>query len=389
MLIPWNTDAPLYYAPWATGGLIAVNTLVFVALVTGAIDPEVAFTQWGLSYGDGLHPLQWLTGTFLHAGLMHLIGNMIFLWAFGLVIEGKLGWLRFTAVYLGLGVGQSAFEQICTLGFDDGGSVGASAIIYGLLAMAMVWAPSNEMSCLLIVSFRVATFEISILVMAMLYIAIEILTTIIDGFGWSSAVLHLSGAALGFALGTWLVKTGRVDCEGWDLYAVMAGREGQKAKKKKKRKPKTAADSQRDEQQLQMRRSAALEEVRRLLAAGQVRGAHALAKKMSQTLEGFCLSEEDSLKLIAALNKDRAWAESIERMVDHLRRFPERSARVRLKLGQILVREQNRPAQGLRVLSKLGRHDLPASLDPLRAQLMAEATQRQEEGAVELAGEDW
>ena len=388
MLIPWNTDAPLYHAPWATGGLIAVNTAVFVAIVLGVHNPET-IAPWILSYGDGLHPLQWITANFLHAGLMHLIGNMIFLWAFGLVIEGKLGWLRFTAVYLGLGLAESAFEQICTLGFAGGGSLGASAIIYGLLAMAMVWAPRNEMSCLLLVSFRVVTFEISILVLAVLYISIELLTTLIDGFAWSSAVLHLSGAAMGFGLGTWLLKSGRVDCEGWDLYAVLAGAEGRKVKKKKKRQPKTAADAQRGAQRLEARRASALEDVRRLLAAGQVRGAHALAKKMSQTLDGFHLTEDDSLKLIAALNQERAWAESVDWMVDHLRRFPETSARVRLKLGQILVRELNRPGQGLRVLSKLARDDLPAALEPLRRKLVAEANHRQEQGLVELAGEDW
>lgn len=388
MLIPWNTDAPLYHPPWATGGLIIINTAVFAAVFAGVHDPAT-IAPWLLSYGDGLHPLQWFTANFIHGGLMHLIGNMIFLWAFGLVIEGKLGWLRFTAVYLGLGVVQSAFEQACTLGFDGGASFGASAIIYGLLAMAMVWAPRNEMSCLLLVGFRVFTFEISILVLAVLYISIEILTTIVDGFGWSSAVLHLSGAAMGFVLGTWLVKSDRVDCEGWDLYAVLAGHEGRKVKKKKKRKLKSAADAQREAQQLEARRAAALEEVRRLIATGQVRGAHALAKKMSQTLDGWQLPEEDSLKLIAALNKEHAWNEAVEGMVGYLRRFPEKSARVRLKLGQILIREQGRPAQGLRVLSKLGEVDLPATLDPLRRQLMAEATKRQEQGAVELAAEDW
>ena len=50
--------------------------------------------------GDGIHPLQWLTNIFLHAGFFHLVGNMIFLWTFGFVVEGKLGWLPFTALYL-------------------------------------------------------------------------------------------------------------------------------------------------------------------------------------------------------------------------------------------------------------------------------------------------
>src|SRR5688500_1721165 len=102
MIIPYNTDAPLYHRPFATIGLIAANTLAFVALLG---HPNVE--SWMLALGQGLHPLQWITSLFLHDGLMHLLGNMFFLWVFGLVIEGKLGWWRFLLVYLGLG----AFES--------------------------------------------------------------------------------------------------------------------------------------------------------------------------------------------------------------------------------------------------------------------------------------
>ena len=35
----------------------------------------------------------------MHGGLMHLLGNMLFLWAFGLVVEGEIGSLRFVALY--------------------------------------------------------------------------------------------------------------------------------------------------------------------------------------------------------------------------------------------------------------------------------------------------
>lgn len=40
MLIPWNTDAPLYHAPWATGGLIVVNATVFAAVFFGMEYPS-------------------------------------------------------------------------------------------------------------------------------------------------------------------------------------------------------------------------------------------------------------------------------------------------------------------------------------------------------------
>lgn len=133
---PFSTDAPVYYWPFASVGLIAVNVMVFLAMVTGSISaPE----NWILWYGQGLHPEQWLTSIFMHASVDHLVGNMLFLWVFGLVVEGKLGWQRFLACYLAIGVGQSMLEQMVMLfNSDGGGSLGASAAIFGLMAMAAV-----------------------------------------------------------------------------------------------------------------------------------------------------------------------------------------------------------------------------------------------------------
>ncbi|MEX2558590.1 MAG: rhomboid family intramembrane serine protease, partial [Pirellulales bacterium] len=169
MLIPYGTDAPIYHGPWATIGFIVANVLAFLFMVVGTVDPE----PLALEYGT-LNPIQWLTSNFLHADLWHLVGNMVFLWAFGLVVEGKIGWGRFTAVYLGLGITQAGIEQICSLGLgQEGGSFGASAIVFGLMGMALVWAPSNEMQCLLLVRLRPIHFDISILVMSLLYVAVE------------------------------------------------------------------------------------------------------------------------------------------------------------------------------------------------------------------------
>jgi membrane associated rhomboid family serine protease len=384
VLIPWNTDAPIYHPPWATGGMILINTLIFVAILAGVVPVEIA-EQGILAYGDGLHPLQWITSNFLHAGFFHLLGNMVFLWAFGLVVEGKLGWWRFTAIYLGMGIAQTALEQVCMLGASEGGSLGASGIIYGLLAMALVWAPRNELSCILILGFRFITFEISILVLAMIYLGIEIATAALDGFGWGSSVLHLIGAVIGFGVGNLLLKFDLVDCEGWDLYAVLAGREGEKVKKRKKRKGKTGEERAKG---AGVNREAALAEIRRLLGEGHIRGAYALQKKMSQTVEGWQLPEPDSRQLITKMLEAEAWPESVELMAGHLAQFSD-ATRVRLRLAQVLVRNERRPAQALRVLAKLPEGSLPANLEPMRRKLVDEATRLREQVPMELSCEDW
>ena len=108
-VLPINTDAPIYHFPWATVTLIAANTLVFVAVAFGLFSP----IPYELTYGDGIHPLQWVTSLFIHNGFLHLVGNMFFLWGFGIIVEGKIGWKRFLAVFLSLGLIASA------IGFGD------------------------------------------------------------------------------------------------------------------------------------------------------------------------------------------------------------------------------------------------------------------------------
>lgn len=76
MLIPYATDAPVYHWPYATVGLIAANVVALYGAHVGPLGPVDA---WMLSYGDGVHPGQWVSSMFMHGDFMHLIGNMVFL----------------------------------------------------------------------------------------------------------------------------------------------------------------------------------------------------------------------------------------------------------------------------------------------------------------------
>ena len=136
MFFPYGTDAPIYHWPFTTVALIVVNALVLCAEL--ASPEQVA--PFILVFGDGLHPVQWITNNFLHAGPFHLVGNMLFLWSFGLVVEGKLGWYKTLAVYLGIGTVYGLIVQSLMLG-SSGGALGASGVIFGSMAMCLVWAP--------------------------------------------------------------------------------------------------------------------------------------------------------------------------------------------------------------------------------------------------------
>ena len=135
LYLPYSTDAPIYYRPIVTIAMIVINVLVFFMFTQEEIEPFM------LAIGAGLHPGQWLTANFLHADIFHLTFNMFFLWVFGLIIEGKLGYLKMLVVYLGIGINFGATIQILMQGHEPSYGLGASAIIFGLAAMSLVWAP--------------------------------------------------------------------------------------------------------------------------------------------------------------------------------------------------------------------------------------------------------
>ncbi|MEO6810971.1 MAG: rhomboid family intramembrane serine protease, partial [Isosphaeraceae bacterium] len=380
-MIPYATDAPIYHWPKATVALIVVNTLVF-GFTIGLTDEQI--TPWLLTYGDGLHPLQWVSSLFLHAGLMHLIGNMIFLWSFGLVVEGKVGSLVFLAVYLGIGVAQSAVEQVLFLGLDGGASLGASGVIYGLLAMCLVWAPRNEFSCLVFWRFMPSVWEVPILWFALLYIGMEVLGVVRFGASPSGALAHLLGAVIGFPLAVLMLKGGLVNCENWDLFAVLQGRQGRsKAKASlmlaKKKAPRfggwsSTKGKKRPEEAVttspQDRAADVLGRLQRLAAQGDADATLAAYRK-ARDLPAWSPSERDLMDLIKPLLVQRAWSAATPLMRDYIQRFPDQGDRMRLKLAQVLIRNQDRPTNALRVLAEIGA--LPAQLDALRLQLIRQA----------------
>src|SRR4029078_8452366 len=121
MLLPYSTDAPIYHWPFATLGTIIVNAIVFLFAMAMPEDQQAwVYNHFALVYGSW-NPLQWITSSYLHADVVHVLGNMIVLWGFGIIVEGKVGWWRFLAIYNLIGFVQSGVEQTLMLGASQGG----------------------------------------------------------------------------------------------------------------------------------------------------------------------------------------------------------------------------------------------------------------------------
>ncbi|WP_017605939.1 rhomboid family intramembrane serine protease [Nocardiopsis alkaliphila] len=168
--IPLNDDHPVRRAPIVAYGLIAVNVLVYLLspqATTAVWYPvdffericaiDAYFMRWGaipdemLGRVDLAEPLTpecggidgkvvWfsvVSSMFLHGGAMHLLGNMVYLFVFGPVVEDRIGKVRFLALYLVTGLvaayGHALVDQ-------DGGvpMIGASGAISGVLGAYLV-----------------------------------------------------------------------------------------------------------------------------------------------------------------------------------------------------------------------------------------------------------
>lgn len=409
MLIPISTDAPLYHRPWATLGLIAANVVVFViCLAEGGPDPA----EYMLWYGDGLHPVQWLSSTFVHGGIEHLLGNMLFLWAFGLVIEGKVGWWKFLALYLGVGTLQSGLEQCCLLGAepwngfgDRNGSLGASAAIYGLMAMALVWAPKNDLQCFYWFGWRAGMAELSILFFAGLDLAVQMFLASLTGFSVGTETLHLSGAVLGLTAAVVMLKRDLVDCEGWDLFSVWSGRAGNtltaedalkrdlptgtipRPKPRKPKPPRIEIDD--DEEDRMPPHLKLLAKLRTNLKQNKTTAALREWRRIQHVAPEYAIPEPDLFRLTDAAYREQIWDEAILLMEECWRRCPEHCQKLRVKLADAALRIQRRPGYALKVLDGLDRLTLPDDLQKLAETTHTQAQQLIDEGLYELEGRAW
>jgi len=412
IIVPYGTDAPIYHPPIVTVGLIIVNILAFVAC---AMTPdEEAVRMFMLNFGEW-NPIQWLTSNFMHAGIVHLLGNMIFLWAFGLVVEGKLGWWKFLVVYLGIGIVSGMVQQTVMLWAHEGQSLGASTAIFGLLVIAAIWAPRNEMNCVFIWWWRfiprVHQFDVSILMFSAIALVLQIFIQLIvgaihstHGLHMSTEALHLLGGILGLVVGIGMVKLKLVDCEGWDIFSTAAGKHLEpsdadkeafelvhgKQKPASSKKPGPAKNPASAKKPASIRSTAkSLQEIRNIIAEGNPALAYAAHQRMLRENDSWKLPDDDLLMLISAFHERQQWSESVAAMVEYLRIGGERNTQVRLKLAQILLQYEKRPQQALNVLKKLQISSLTDKQRAVFDRLHTKAVEMCEEDPYELAGEDW
>ncbi|MEM6507714.1 MAG: rhomboid family intramembrane serine protease [Planctomycetota bacterium] len=201
-LFPISVDVPMSRWPISNFILIGVIALAFL---------------WQLATPEELtvnHPLvlhEWaLTGLFahmfLHVDLVHLVGNLLFLWVFGNAICAKVGNLAYIPLFILFGL----LAGMAQLVFDPGSAaIGASGAINGVVGAFFVMYPRNDINCVYIFLVKVGHFAVSSIWIIALWFTFDIWGAVTGG-GAVAYMAHLGGFAAGVVLMVSLLTSQRI-----------------------------------------------------------------------------------------------------------------------------------------------------------------------------------
>ena len=136
--------------PIITVSIIVLSTVVFVLELYGGDD---FVTRWSAIPADivaGRHLETVLTSMFMHASWSHIIGNMVFLWAFGPEVEDAMDPLRYLLFYLGGGIA-AMLGQVVLAPHSTVPNLGASGAIAAVMGAFLVTYPRDRIKSILII----------------------------------------------------------------------------------------------------------------------------------------------------------------------------------------------------------------------------------------------
>lgn len=172
-MVPLRDNNPTTITPYVTYGLIIANVVIFLYQIsltpqelqrlfyTAALIPCQLSSTCPSALPDSAIP-EWMTlitSQFLHGGILHLLGNMLFLWVFGNNIEDRLGHVKYLIFYLTCGVlaalAQWFFSQTSQIP-----TLGASGAIAGVLGAYVLRFPRAQILTLIPLGFFLTTIRV-------------------------------------------------------------------------------------------------------------------------------------------------------------------------------------------------------------------------------------
>jgi membrane associated rhomboid family serine protease len=201
-MIPLRDVIPSRTTPYVTVTIIVLNSLAWLFELSL---PHEELNQFLTVYGVVPAHFAWptlITSMFLHAGWVHVIGNMWYLWIFGDNVEDSLGHGRFIVFYLLCGI-VAAFGQILIQPDSTLPTIGASGAIAGVLGAYFVLYPQSRVLTLLplIIIWEIVELPAVVLLgfwfLYQLFSAGTIAMTASTGGGGVAFMAHVAGFLFG------------------------------------------------------------------------------------------------------------------------------------------------------------------------------------------------
>jgi membrane associated rhomboid family serine protease len=199
--------------PAVTAIIIALNAVVFLLELAGG---DAFVLRWSTVPADlsaGRHLETLISSMFMHASWSHIIGNMIFLWAFGPEIEDAMGPVRYAVFYLIGGIA-AAIAQVAVDPSSTIPSLGASGAIAAVMGAFLVTYPSDRIRTVLFFGWfaRVSFLPAALLIGLWLLSQLINLGVVADvQQGGVAYTAHVAGAVYGAILAKLLERRGQDD----------------------------------------------------------------------------------------------------------------------------------------------------------------------------------
>jgi membrane associated rhomboid family serine protease len=206
-MIPLRDNIATRTFPIITVGIIFVNILIFLWMrfTLTSFEGQTVYRFYGLvpmELMSSLHdrwdlvPYNVMTvfsSMFLHGGLFHLAGNMLYLWIFGNNIEDAIGHGRFIVFYLLAGI-VAALAQFLYDPASNIPMVGASGAVSGILGAYLVLYPYARIKTLLFIIIFIKIVELPAIALLTIWFFIQVLYSRLEGVAWYA---HIGGFVFG------------------------------------------------------------------------------------------------------------------------------------------------------------------------------------------------
>jgi membrane associated rhomboid family serine protease len=221
-MLPLKDDIPSQKKPVITILLLSLNILVFLYQFSlgegfegfvskyGAIPFQIIHGESVTPYSTFPFPLTLFTAMFLHGGIVHLLGNMLYLWIFGDNVEDHLGHLRFLVLYIVSGI-IASLAHIFMTPDSTLPMIGASGAIAGVLGAYMIEFPHSRILTLVFFGFFVRATRIPAFfvlgfwfVLQLIYASTSLGASGGGGVAWFA---HIGGFIAGIFLVKFLKRT--------------------------------------------------------------------------------------------------------------------------------------------------------------------------------------